>query len=297
MELLNMKTSFILVFFLLTPFSSSWGAPDDGLLYDKLTDPRFCNSADEFKSAYKFLVKQSALDFTEPQAVKGALQIAKNCTGAYERFSQVFRVMDKSGVDIRKTFEVALEYSSYNTERAKNFYVLFQKLFLENYLDLDFTTAYKITHELSKDYKGDPIKLRDDFVKIVNFCTNEKEFALGKNLCLELARNLTKYTELFPNGVFNDFKSFVTYVQGNKTLGFNLRETLKLSVRVMSRGPKGARNFKKTIDFALDSTENLKLPELQAFQLALIVSDMSFDPTKKTEEPSKTKTEDEKKIK
>lgn len=277
--------------------SYSWGAADDGLLYEKLTDPRFCSSADEFKNSYQFLVKQSDLNFTEPQAIKGALQIAKNCTGAFNRFSQVFKVLQKSGVDIKKTFEVALEYSSFETARANNFFVLFQKLFLENYLDLDFTTAYKISHELSKDYKGEPIKLRDDFVKIVNYCTNDKNFILGKKMCLELALSLTKYTELYPNGVFVEFKKFMDYVQSHKRLGFNLKESLNLAIRVLAKGPKAAFNFRKTIDFALDKNENLKLPELQAFQLALIISDLSFDPTKKAEETPKVPPADEKPIK
>ena len=282
---------------LFAPLSICWSAPDDGLLYDKLTDPRFCNSADEFKNSYQFLVKQSDLNFTEPQAIKGALKIAKNCTGAFERFSQVFRVLQKSGVDLKKTFDVALEYATFDSERAKNFYILFQKLFLENFLDLDFTTAYRISHELSKDYKGEPTKLRDDFVKIVNFCTNQKEFSLNKKLCLDLAMHLTKYTELFPNGVFEDFKSFINYVQNHKRLGLSLKENINLAVRVMSKGPKAAKNFKQTIDFALDKGQSLNLPELQAFQLALIVSDMSFDPTKKTLETAKSVTSDETKIK
>lgn len=283
------------IFLVVWPLAFVWSAPDDGLLYDKLTDPRFCNSADEFKNAYQFLVKQSEMNFTEPQAVKAALQIAKHCTGSFDRFSQVFRVLQKSGVDIKKTFDVSLEYSSFSTERARNFYVIFQKLFLENYLDLDFTTAYAISHQLSKDYKGEPVKLRDDFVKIVNYCINGKDYSLGKKLCLELAMELTKYTDLFPNGVFEDFKNFVTYTQNHKRLGFNLKEAMKLSVRVISKGPKAPRNFKKIMDFALDKSESLNLAELQAFQLALLVSDLSFDPKRTTEEPPKVTISNENK--
>lgn len=281
-----MKKIWIVLTILFISFTS-FAAPDDSLLYDKLTDPRFCNSADEFKNSYQFLVKQSELGFTEPQAVKAALKIAKNCTGAFDRFSQVFRVLQKSGVAIGKTFEVAVEYSSFSTERARNFFVLFQRLFLENYLDVDFTTAYRVSHELSKDYKGDPVKLRDDFVKIVKYCTNEKDFSLGKKLCFDLALHLTKYTELYPTGVYDEFRKFMDYIQTHKRLGFSLKEALSLSIRVLSKGPKAPRNFKKTIDFALDKGENLNLPELQAFQLALIISDLSFDPNRKEEEPAK----------
>jgi hypothetical protein len=281
--------------------SVALAAVDDSLLYDKLTDPRLCDTADEFKNTYQFLIKQEDLGFTEPQAIKAALKVAKHCSGAYERFSQVFRVLQKSGVDMKKTFEVALEYSSFETERARNFYVLFQKLFLENYLDVDFSTAYRISHELSKDYKGDPAKLRDDFVKIVKYCTDEKEFSLSKGLCLDLALRLTKYTELYPNGVYDEFRKFLTYVQTDKHLGFNLKEAINLCVRVLSKGPKASRNFKQIINFALDKGEKLNLPELQAFQLALIISDYSFDPTKKKpEETSKAEDinkKDEKKLK
>jgi hypothetical protein len=298
MEFLIMKRLIWLVSIIILSNGTASAAPDDGLLYDKLTDPRFCNSADEFKNTYQFLLKQTELSFTEPQAVKGALQVAKNCTGAFDRFSQVFRVLQKSGVEVRKTFEVALEYSSFDTERARNFFVLFQKLFLENYLDVDFTTAYRISHELSKDYKGDPVKLRDDFVKIVKYCTDDKEFGLGKRLCLDLALRLTKYSELYPKGIYDEFRNFMTYIQTNKRLGFSVKEALNLSVRVLSKGPKAPRNFRKTVDFALDKGDNLNLPELQAFQLALIISDLSFDPKRKSEEPPKVETPvDDKKIK
>ena len=276
-------------------------ATDDSLLYDKLTDPRLCDTADEFKNTYQFLIKQDDLGFNEPQAIKAALKVAKHCSGAYERFFQVFRVLQKSGVDMKKTFEVALEYSSFETERARNFNVLFQKLFLENYLDVDFATAYRISNDLSKDYKGDPAKLRDDFVKIVKYCTDEKQFSLSKGLCLDLAMRLTKYTELYPNGVYDEFRKFLSYVQTDKHLGFNLKEALSLCVRVLSKGPKAPRNFKQIINFALDKGEKLNLPELQAFQLALIVSDYSFDPTKKkSEDPAKAEDinkKDEKKLK
>jgi hypothetical protein len=286
-----MKKLIGLVLLTIMSASVSPAAADDSLLYDKLTDPRLCDTADEFKNTYQFLLKQEDLGFTEPQAIKASLKVAKHCSGAYERFSQVFRVLQKSGVDMKKTFEVALEYSSFETERAKNFYVLFQKLFLENYLDVDFSTAYRISHELSKDYKGDPAKLRDDFVKIVKYCTNEKEFSLSKGLCLDLAMRLTKYTELYPNGVYDEFRKFLTYVQTDKHLGFNLKEALNLCVRVLAKGPKAPRNFKQIINFALDKGEKLNLPELQAFQLALLISDYSFDPTKKKPEET-AKTED-----
>jgi len=57
---------------LLTVLSASvaLAAVDDSLLYDKLTDPRLCNTADEFKNTYQFLIKQEDLGFTEPQAIK-----------------------------------------------------------------------------------------------------------------------------------------------------------------------------------------------------------------------------------
>ena len=69
MELLNMP-KYLLGLIILLPIAYCWSVPDDGLLYDKITDPRFCNSADEFKNSYLFLVKQSDLSFTEPQAVR-----------------------------------------------------------------------------------------------------------------------------------------------------------------------------------------------------------------------------------
>lgn len=279
-----------LVLSLLLIFQSQvFAAADDKLLYPTINDPRFCETAIEFKKSFEFFTKEKELEFNQPQTIKASIDISKNCTGAFERFSKVYLLLKKSGVDLSKAFEVSLEYSSFNEERAKNFFVLFQKLFLENYLNLDFTTAYKLSNALSKDYKGDPIKLRDDFVKIVNFCEAEKEMGLDKKTCAELALTLTKYTELFPLGVFEDFQSTVRYVQTHKRLGFNVKETLKLAVRLISKGPKASTNFKKMMSYALEG-ETLKLTELQAYQLALMISDLSFDPTKGAPEEIKNET-------
>ncbi|MCB0370294.1 MAG: hypothetical protein KDD45_12940, partial [Bdellovibrionales bacterium] len=156
---------------------------------------------------------------------------------------------------------------------------------------IDLSTSYKISNELSKDYTGDPVILRNDFVNVVEFCTKEKELALDKKTCTELALTLTKYSQLFPHGAYADFYSTVKYVQKNKLLGLSIRETLKLSIRLISKGPKASTNFKKMISYTLEEN-SLKLSELQAFQLALIVSDLSFDPSKgeQTSEQNVTET-------
>lgn len=274
--------------FLLLGLNLGVAAPDDKLLYPVIDDPRFCESAVEFKKAYEFLRKEKELELNEPQALKASIDIAKNCTGAFDKFQKIYLLLKKTGVDLSKSYEVSLEYSSFNEERARNFFVLFQKLFLENYLNLDFTTAYKLSHGLSKDYKGDPVKLRDDFVKIVTFCTSEKEFALDKKTCAELAIKLTKHTELFPQGTYGDFISTIRYVQSHKRLGFNIKDTLKLVMRLISKGPKASTNFKKIMSYALEG-DVLKLNEYQAFQLALIIADQSFDPSQATESAT-TKT-------
>lgn len=263
---------------LLVPFFLH-AAVDDSLLYPPISDPRFCESALEFKKSFEFFKKENELNFNEPQAIKASIDIAKNCTGSFERFSKIFLLLKKSGVALSKAYEVSLEYSSFDEERAKNFFVLFQKLFLENYLNLDFTTAYKISHSLSKDYKGDPVKLRDDFVKVVKFCSSEKDLLLDKKTCTELALNITKYTELFPKGAYDDFYSIIKFAQGHKRLGLNIKDTLSLAVRLISKGPKASTNFKKMISYSLDG-DLLKLSEFQAFQLSLIISDLSFDPKK-----------------
>ena len=105
-------------------------AADDRLLYPPIDDKRFCESAVEFKRAFEFFSKEKELDFNEPRSIKAAIDVAKNCTGAFDRFQKIFLLLKKSGVELTRAFEVSLEYSSFDNERAKNFFVLFQKLFL-----------------------------------------------------------------------------------------------------------------------------------------------------------------------
>lgn len=273
MAILKIRISLLLFFF----SRFGLGKADDRLLYTQIDNTKFCSSALEFKNSFNFLIEHKELNITEPQAIKTALKIAENCTGAFERFEKVYLILQKSGVELNKTVSIALEFSSYDNERAKNFYVLFQKLFLENYLDLDFSTSFQLSKELSKDYKGDPVKLRDDFVGIVDFCRNQSELAINKKLCLELASNLVKSTELYPKGLLQDFKTFLDYVQSHKRLGFDLKQNLNLAIRVLSKGPAAFLNFKQAFEFAINPDSKLNISELQAYQLALTLSDLSIN--------------------
>lgn len=229
---------------------------------------KICESSSEFQKALEFLIKKSELNLSETQNLEKALHIAKGCDGAAERFSSLFLLLKKSGVDLGKSFDLALEFSQLDDNRAKNFREIFQKSFLENYLNLDFNTAFRLSLELSKDYTGDPILLRNDFLAFVKFCTSEKEMALSFQACTELVVKMSKFTSLYKDGVFPSFEKLYKYVRQNKSFGLSIQETLNILGQILSYGPKAPENFQKSIEYSLGKGP-VKLSDSLAINLAL----------------------------
>lgn len=239
-----------------------------------------CDSAVEFQKALDFLVKKSELSLSEPQNLEKAIQISKGCNGAADRFSSLFLMLKKSGVDIGKSFDLAMEFSQMTDSKAESFRQIFQKTFLENYLNLDFMNAYRLSLELSKDYTGDVDLLRKDFLSFVKFCTSEKEMALSFQACTELVIKMTKYTAMYKDGVFPSFEKLYKFTRQNKYFGLNIQDTLNMLGQILSYGPKAPDNFQKSVEYSLEKGP-LKLTETMAINLALTLVKHSLK-----EEPS-----------
>ncbi|MGE0764781.1 MAG: hypothetical protein AB7N80_16020 [Bdellovibrionales bacterium] len=239
---------------------------------------KVCQSSKEFKGAFKFLREEKDLSLRDEQVLKFAVEIAKGCDGAAARFGKVFLLLKKSGVDQIHALQTALSFASMTDAQADGFCAIFQKVFLENYLNMDFANAFKLSLTLSRDYSGDVSRLKSDFVEMVKYCLDEKGLALDYTHCTEVTVGLTKYSELFPKGVFTDFKKLYEYLRFNKRTGLNVKDSLAIILKVMARGPAAPQNFIETLKYALEKNA-FEITQDQALKLALQIADFSMSET------------------
>lgn len=234
-----------------------------------------CTSFIEFSKTYEFLTADKDLQLNEIRSMRLAAEVSKGCTDAFKRFAQVYSLLKKSGVAMNKAVEVGLAFSQLENQRAINFSDVFQKVYLENYFNFDFPTAYKIAFELSKDVKNNVEKTRIDFDHMVKFCIANDKMSLPLNLCAEMVLQIAKYSPLYDYGMNTSFEDAYLFLRHNKHLNLNIKDTVRVLPEILAYGPMSFMNFKHTFQYATTS-EKLKLNERLALDLALKVAKNSL---------------------
>lgn len=248
-----------------------------------------CDSFKVFRDTVDYLKSQADLPFTEPQILKAALEINKGCDGADRRFRKIFELLSKSGVSIKKCYELAVNFSHMSNEKADNFAVLFRGLFLENKFDMDFMTAYKVSLELSADLPKDWDKVRRDFNRFLNFCSSAKSEELPIRLCAEWTLSLLKNEDLFINGIYYSFSQLNDYLVKRAGPQLPINDRLNLITEIISHGPKAPGNFQKALEW-LNSSKGAGMPTTKAHRLALEIAKNSLKQPEPTVESEKTDT-------
>jgi hypothetical protein len=234
-----------------------------------------CESFKEFQTAYESLLKDGDLALGEEKAARLSLKISKGCNGSTNRFFKAYEMMKKTGVALNKAVEVGLDFSGLDDDRLKNFNEVFAKMYLENVLDFDFATAYKVSFQLSRDYEGKAQDVREDFIKLVKFCTNNDKAALPLRQCAELALKIVDHTPKFPGGLYSSFEKFYTFLRSDKRMGLSVIESLNLVSKVFAYGPKAPENFQAAMEYALSSNK-ITIDHVNAINLALRLAKQSM---------------------
>ncbi|MGZ3824488.1 MAG: hypothetical protein ACXVCR_05990 [Bdellovibrio sp.] len=246
-----MKIRALGVFFTLSIFSSAaLTAPSDP--GPKLPDNYVaCKSAEEFEKSIAYFRSEKSLGLNDKQIVTWSLVIAKGCSGASERFKKVFDLFTKSGVDLRKTVELAASFSKKTAEQTNAFAGLFKVFFLDNYFDLDFMTAYELSVKLSEN----PAKsefARRDFEKLYKFCTGQDKLMLPFKACAQYSLNLLKHYDLYPEGIFPFFESSVMFLTSKTGAVLNIKEAMEITQEILAYGPLAPETFKRGYNYSVD---------------------------------------------
>lgn len=233
-----------------------------------------CQAADEFKKAVEFFRAENGISLNDRQSFREALTISAGCDHAFSRFFKVFQLLKKSGVDLNQSYNIALKFASKDDAKAELFADFFKKIYLENYLNMDFSTALKYALLLSENEESDAEKLMKDFSQLVRFCTSEQEMALSLSVCAQVALDLTQHVQYYPEGIFSSFEKIYRFLRSQKQTGLSIPKALQIATQILAKGPQAPENFIKTFQFAIES-QSLNLSPTQALNLGLSVAEQS----------------------
>lgn len=238
------------------------------------TDHTACVSSQEFMDSMHYLRSNKNVELPEEQVRLYADQISKGCTGAYARFKDVFEYLNKMGVDHRQSLKIAMSFSPHTDTVKNTFLEILKGSYLREYYDVDFKSALQLAYDISMDHRTTPERLRTDFVGFVRFCNEKKGMEVPLSACVKYSRRLLELTPYFEKGAYPSFEELFIKLNTDKAFGISIRESLEVSLKVLSFGPQAPENFLKGYAYALD-TAGLGLSTNDAVQFGLRMASRS----------------------
>ncbi len=237
-------------------------------------ESQLCKSTDEYIKTIKFLRENKQLFYPEQAARLIAHQVSKGCTGAAERFAEIIILLKKIGLSEKKSLEISLEFAAQDPDVQKNFIEVFTRAFLTEFYDYDFNEAVKIAIELSRDYKGDAVQARKDFIELVHFCKDGKNLDLPNRLCAEFSVRIAHLSQYFRGGVRQPFHSLYNQLRTSKEFSLDVKSALEITYHVLKNGPTAPENFFSAFKFATEK-DGLSLDKNKSIEFALNLADRS----------------------
>lgn len=236
---------------------------------------QLCHSTDEYIRTLTFLRETKEYILPENTSRQIAEKVSRGCDGSAQRFEKTLLMFKKVGISDPKSLELALEFSSYSTEIQTNFLTIFGKAFLSEFLDNDYASAVNLALELSKNYKGDPVRVREDFIALARFCRESKTLELPTQTCSLYAIKMARLSELYPEGVRAPFLSFYTKMREDHDFSMDIKSALEITYNVLKNGPRAPDNFTTAYAFAMKD-KGLALSRSGALEFALKMAARSF---------------------
>ncbi len=223
------------------------------VLWKNKEHPDHCDPIKEYREAINFFrVQKDEINPSEARARQLAAEISKGCGGAAQRFVKTFLLLKKSGVDHPRGIEYAIQFAKSDDETVENFFELFKKTYLGEYFDLDYSSALKISFELSKLYKGNRKRAREDFLEISKFCLKKDGLNLPVSQCANLAVAMTRLSQYYPEGIKGDFFKLYKSLREDRRFGVSIQTALRIMNEVLPYGPTAPSTFLKSYEYAID---------------------------------------------
>lgn len=254
----------------------SWEEKERNILWINKTHPDHCDPLKEYREALDFFRnRKEEVNPSEARSRSLAGIIAQGCKGAATRFIKVFLLLKKSGVDHPRAIEYALRFANSDDETVENFFEVFKKTYLGEFFDLDYSTALKLSFDLSLLYKGNRQKAREDFWEIARFCLNKEGLNLPVTQCAELAVAMSRLSQYYPNGIRGDFFKLYKTLREDRRFGVSMLTALRIINEVLPYGPTAPATFLRSFEFAIDP-QGLASGGVAAIKFAVLMAKKSL---------------------
>lgn len=246
------------------------------VLWKNKEHPDHCDPIKEYREAINFFrVQKDEINPSEAGARQLASEISKGCNGAAQRFVKTYLLLKKSGVDHPRAIEYGIQFARTDDETVENFFELFKKTYLGEYFDLDYSSALKISFELSKLYKGNRKKAREDFLEISKFCLKKEGLNLPVSQCANLAVSMTRLSQYYPDGIKDEFFKLYKSLREDRRFGVSVLTALRIIKEVLPYGPKAPATFLKSYEYAIDPS-GLASGGISAIKFAVLMAKNSI---------------------
>ncbi|MGE0615157.1 MAG: hypothetical protein AB7P04_05925 [Bacteriovoracia bacterium] len=225
-----------------------------------------CTSAREYVTALEYLRDHKDFALTEAAARKLADDVSLGCSEAARRFVRGNELLIKAGVPVADALKTSVQLAQMGDEKFTAFTDIFSAAYASDGLDLDVRAALETARDLSVSFAGSSEYARQDFEAIVHFCMKERELALPKYRCAELAKKVAIQNEGFDRPLspaFRELFQFITTGLPGRSTG----EALRLAEEIVGSGPQSAENFAQAYKYAVASG-GLQMPVNEALAFA-----------------------------
>jgi hypothetical protein len=224
------------------------------LMFSQTSQATPCQTTREFITALEFL--RSDNDFKPPEAEARdlALKVAEGCSGSARRFIRVAKALSSAGSTRKDATRIALKFSTGSDAETDAFSSVFRKSIAEDSLDLDLDSALKIALSLSKGFPGNLAKVREDFEKLVDYCSNGTNLGLPRAQCGSFASRIVSASEKWEDGVALPFIKSFEYLKSEEGPALVMLDALRLAEDLSKQGPIVHENFTQAYQFAMSST-------------------------------------------
>lgn len=234
-----------------------------------------CESTTEYIQVLEFMRANKDFLVTETAARQIADRVSQGCTGSARRFTKILTMLKKVGISDRKALEMAFDFANLPDYVQTNFSEIFTKSFLAEFFDYDFTTALALAMELSKNYRGDPVQVRNDFLELVKFCKDGTQLDLPTKLCAEYTVKLARLSQYYAEGLREPFHKVYRALRDKEEFSYDIKSSLDLTYSILKGGPKAIDNFFSAFNYA-SNKDGLGFAQDKAMKFALKMAGRSF---------------------
>jgi len=239
---------------------------NQGLPYAQAAETS-CSYAREYITTLEFLRSQKVFSIGDPEARNIAMKVSRGCSGAAQRFIRVSSTLSKSGLGSRDSLLLGVEFATRKDEEVQTFHTVFLTTFLEDHLNLDLEAALRIARSLTTEFKGDTLAVRKDFMKLVHFCTDEKDLNLPKPQCANFAARLAQQSEKWEAELAAGFIQIFNFLRSDNGPSLTTAQALQLAEILFKGGKEAPSNFTQAYRYAV-SAKGLSLGAKDAVQFA-----------------------------